>query len=212
MQTIKPWRFFVIFILLGLAAFYVYSRSEAVVPVHKPLNQFPQQVGKWNMIGQARFDERVLKVLKPSDYLSRTYLSSDGQNLSLYIGYHDGGAMSGSIHSPRQCLPGSGWNRLNSQIRKVNIGSRTIPYVSSYYQKGIEKQLFLYWFQVRDRILTNEYMLKLAIAQNVLLSNRRESSFIRISLIATDREEEAIQQGEQFIRDIYPSIKTSLPE
>ena len=211
MQTIRPWRFFVIYILLGLTAFYVYSRTESVVPVHTPLKQFPQQIGEWSMIGQARFDERVLKVLKPSDYLSRTYLSEDSQNLSLYIGYHDGGVMSGSIHSPRQCLPGSGWNRINSQVRKVKLGSRTIPYVSSFYQKGMEKQLFLYWFQVGDRILTNEYMLKLAIAQNVLLSNRRESSFIRISLMATDREEEAIEIGEQFIRDFYPSIRITLP-
>ncbi|MCK5826537.1 MAG: EpsI family protein [Desulfuromusa sp.] len=212
MQTIKPWRFLVIIVLLGFTAFYVYSRAEAVVPVHTPFNQFPQQVGEWSMIGEARFDERVLKVLKPTDYLSRTYLSEEGQNLSLYVGYHDGGIMSGSIHSPRQCLPGSGWNRLYSQVRKVKLGSRTIPYISSFYQKGLEKQLFLYWFQVRDRILTNEYTLKLAIAQNVLLSNRRESSFIRISLMATDREEEATKVGEQFIRDFYPSIRATLPE
>jgi EpsI family protein len=208
---IKPWRFYLLFVLLGLAALYVYTRSEAAVPVNKSLDLFPQKAGDWTMTGQARFDERVLAVLLPTDYLSRSYVDSRGNKLSLYIGFHDGGPNSGPIHSPKQCLPGGGWNHLSAEVRNLAVKGETISYVGAIYQKDIEKQLFLYWFQVRDQILTNEYALKLAMAKNSFLSNRRDSAFIRLSVMATDGEEPAIEIGEQFIRDFYPAIREALP-
>lgn len=212
MQIIKPWRFYLLFVLLGLAALYVYTRSEAAVPVNKPLNLFPQKVAGWTMAGQARFDERVLAVLLPTDYLSRTYIDSSGNRLSLYVGFHDGGPNSGPIHSPKQCLPGSGWNYLKNEVRYVKDDGNEIPYVSAIYQKDTEKQLFLYWFQVRDQILTNEYALKLAMVKNSMVGNRRDSSFIRLSVMATDGEAKATEIGEQFIRDFYPAIREALPQ
>ena len=211
MQIIKPWRFYLLFVLLGLTALYVYTRSEAAVPVNKALSLFPQKVADWTMTGEARFDERVLAVLLPTDYLSRSYIDSRGNKLSLYIGFHDGGPNSGPIHSPKQCLPGSGWNYLSNEVKQVSLNGENIPYVSAIYQKDIEKQLFLYWFQVRDQILTNEYALKLAMIQNSMLSNRRDSSFIRLSVMATDGEDLAIKIGEQFIRDFFPAIREALP-
>ena len=209
---IKPYRFYLLYLLLGIAALYVYTRSEVAVPVGQPLDSFPQTAGSWKMLGQARFDSQTLEVLRPSDYLSRTYSAANGDKVSLYVGFHDGGPQSGSIHSPRQCLPGSGWNRLKDEVRSVDLDGRKIPYVSALYQKDSEKQLFLYWFQVRDEILTNEYALKLAQVKNSVLANRRDSSFIRLSLAATDDEDYAIRSGEQFIRDFYPAISHSLPQ
>jgi len=211
MQTIKPWRFYILFILLGMSALYVYTRSEAAVPVNKALSLFPQKVADWTMTGQARFDERVLAVLLPTDYLSRSYIDSGGNKLSLYIGFHDGGPNSGPIHSPKQCLPGSGWNYLNNEVKQVDLDGDTIPYVSAIYQKDTEKQLFLYWFQVRDQMLTNEYALKLAMLKNSLFSNRRDSSFIRLSVMATDGEDQATELGEQFITNFFPAIREALP-
>jgi len=211
MQSIKPWRFYLLFILLGLAALYVYTRTEAAVPVNKPLDQFPQKAGDWTMTGQARFDERVLAVLLPTDYLSRSYANSQGNRLSLYIGFHDGGPDSGPIHSPKQCLPGSGWNYLKAENRDVTVNGKTVPYVSAIYQKDTEKQLFLYWFQVRDQILTNEYALKLAMVKNSVLSNRRDSAFIRLSVMVNEDERQAIDVGEKFISDFFPAIREALP-
>ncbi|MBE9486179.1 MAG: EpsI family protein [Chloroflexi bacterium] len=211
MSQIKPYRFYILYVLLALAAVYVLTRSEAAIPVNKPFELFPQKIGEWRMVGQARFDKQVLDVLKPTDYLSRTYMSEDGHQLTLYIGYHDGGPLSGPIHSPKQCLPGSGWNRLQDEVRSVEVNGKQIPYVSASYQKETEKQLFLYWFQVREQILTNEYALKLATAKNAILNNRRDSSFVRLSIPATENEDLARQKGAQFIQAFFPAISETLP-
>lgn len=212
MQSIKTWRFFILYILLGIAALYVHTRSEASVPVNKPLDLFPQRAGDWVMTGQARFDERVLAVLLPTDYLSRSYRNAQGERVSLYIGYHDGGPNSGPIHSPKQCLPGSGWNRLHAESRDLEVDQGQMSYVQAVYQKDTQKQMFLYWFQVRDRFITNEYALKLAMAKNSFLDNRRDSSFIRLSVMIDESEAEARRVGEDFIRAFLPAIRESLPE
>ena len=140
-------------------------------------------------------------MLLPTDYISRSYQNATGDKVSLYIGYHDGGPESGPIHSPKQCLPGSGWNRLNAEVHSVTVDGRPLSYVSSLYQKDVQQQLFLYWFQVRGDALTNEYALKFAMAKNSMLSNRRDSSFVRISVMV-DRDqgqERARVVGEKFI-------------
>lgn len=209
---IHPWRFCILYLLLGFAILYVHTRSEVTVPVSKPLELFPQKAGNWVMTGQARFDERILSLLLPSDYLSRSYEDNLGNRVSLYVGFHDGGPQSGPIHSPKQCLPGSGWNRLYDEVHSVFVSGQSIPYVSAVYQKDTQKQLFLYWFQVRDDILTNEYALKLAMVRNSIMANRRDSSFIRLSLMVHEDEQAAIDIGEQFIRDFYPAINESLPD
>ena len=212
MSNIKTWRFIILYLLLGVAALYVHTRSEASVPVNKPLDLFPQKQGSWLMIGQARFDKRVLEALLPTDYISRTYRDDKGDIVSLYFGYHDGGPNSGPIHSPKQCLPGSGWNRLDAEVHRVVVNGTTVSYVSSLYQKDIEKQLFLYWFQVGNQYLTNEYALKFSMAKNSLLNNRRESSFIRISVRVSDSEDAAREVGESFIKTFAPAISASLPK
>ncbi|MEA3544076.1 MAG: EpsI family protein, partial [Thermodesulfobacteriota bacterium] len=166
LQKLQVWRFYTLYFLIGLTAIFVYTRTEMSVPVGKSLELFPQQAGDWSMTGQARFDERVLAVLLPTDYLSRTYIDKQNNSVSLYIGYHDGGPLSGPIHSPKQCLPGSGWDRLSDQVYPVDVNGEQVDYVGAIYQKDAERQLFLYWFQVRDQILTNEYALKLAMAKN----------------------------------------------
>ncbi len=212
MSNIKTWRFVVLFVILGISALYVHTRSEASVPVNKPLDLFPRQSQGWSMAGEARFDERVLAVLLPTDYLSRSYRDEKGDLVGLYLGYHDGGPDSGPIHSPRQCLPGSGWNPVHSSVHHIDLNGTKVSYVSALYQKDVAKQLFLYWFQVGDQYITNEYALKYSMAKNSLVKNQRESSFIRISVPVRDSEEDARKIGESFIQAFASAISDSLPK
>lgn len=211
MNKINVWRFYLLFLILGLAAVYVQTRSEVAVPITKALNLFPLRVESWVMTNDSHFSEQVLKVLRPSDYLSRGYVNDKGDQLGLYLGFHNGGPESGPIHSPKQCLPGNGWNRLHDEVRSVVVNGQKVPYVSAVYQKDQQKQLFIYWFQVRDEVLTNEYALKFAMMKNSLLLNRRDSAFIRLSLLITQDEETSLETGEQFMRDFVPRIHSFLP-
>lgn len=204
-------RFISFYLLLLLTWISIHNASRTSVPIAKPLADFPTVCREWRMTAQERFSEDVISVLKPTDYLSRSYQGPSDRHIGLYIGYHDGGKESGQIHSPKNCLPGSGWQQLSSERLDIKEPLGTINLVKSVYQKGESRELFLYWFQVQDKTLSNEYALKLAEIESSVVHGRRDTSFIRISVPFEVDEHEAMAAGIRFIKDIYPLIRDFLP-
>jgi EpsI family protein len=189
----------------------IHLPSRASIPSAKSLAYFPTLCRDWRMTSQERFDDDILSVLKPTDYLSRSYENGIGTRIGLYVGYHDGGKNSGDIHSPKNCLPGSGWHQLSSQQVGIGVPRGTISLTKAVYQKGENRELFLYWFQVRDKSFSDEYSLKLAEISNAVMHGRKDASFIRVSVPFEDNELEAEAAGIRFIQDVYPLIQEYLP-
>ncbi|BCR05271.1 EpsI family protein [Desulfuromonas versatilis] len=208
---ISKYRLFIVYGLLIAAAIFVHTHGDVYVPSSKPLEEIPRHENGWRMAEETRFDERVLEVLKPTDYISRMYQDGEGKRVSIYLGYHGGGPESGPIHSPKHCLPGSGWHEMSSVSGEMNLGGERINLVRSTYQNGYAKELFLYWYQVKGRTLNDEYALKFAEVKNSILHNRRDSAFVRVSVPFEEDVEQAVAVGERFIRDFYPHIQRVLP-
>jgi len=205
-------RFIIVYLLFALTALYLHLHADIAVPSSKPLGQFPQTHANWKMTSEWAFSANVLNVLKASDYISRQYSDDAGNKVTLYLGYHSGGKDSGGIHSPKHCLPGSGWFEVSSQRGLLDLGGQPVKVVRSIYQKGESKELFLYWFQVKGMILSDEYSLKLAEITNSLLYRRRDSAFIRISVPFEVDQTKAVALGERFTKDFYPVIQEFLPK
>jgi EpsI family protein len=204
-------RFILIYLLFAATALVVTFHRDSVVPTNRPFSEFPQHVQSWQRSGKTEFNAAILGVLRPTDYLYNQYTNAEGKTVSLYIGYHGGGKGSGPIHSPKHCLPGSGWYEVSTQPGVLAIPNGTINLVRAVYKKGESKELFLYWFQVRDCSLSNEYALKLSEIVNSALYQRRDATFIRISVPVETDLDSAIARGEQFIRDFAPLFKEFLP-
>lgn len=204
-------RYLIVYLLLGLTALFIFTHETVAVPVNKPFTDIPASLGEWSMVGQSRFNQEVLKNLQPTDYLYRVYKDSAGNRVTLYLGYHAGGPDSGPIHSPKHCLPGSGWFELSEVKRKVQVAGRELPVVQAVYQNGDQKEMFLYFFQVKGKILTDEYSLKLSEITNSILYNRRDSAFIRISVPFHGDQVEAATVGDSFVIQVYPHIAAVLP-
>ena len=204
-------RHVLVYLLLGVTAIFLYTHETTAVPVNQPLNQIPTSVGNWRMVQEAYFNPEMLAVLRPTDYLYRVYKDPAGNRVTLYLGYHAGGADSGPIHSPKHCLPGSGWFEISEKQQTVSLQQGELPVVQAVYQNDDQKEMFFYYFQVKGRVLTSEYALKLAEVVNSLLYNRRDSAFIRISVPFTENRAQAAQAGENFVARIHPHIATVLP-
>jgi len=205
-------RFLIVYILLIGAGLYVNLHAESPVPINKPFSTFPSQVGGWRMVSEMQFSKQVLDVLKPADYLSRSYTSTgQGREVEIYIGYHDGAKGGGGVHSPKHCLPGSGWYEASSRRTSLEINGNDIDLVEAVYQKGETKVLLYYWFQVQEKTLPDEYSLKLAEIFNSMLHQRKDAAFVRISVPFQGERERALATGGRFIRDFYPLIKEFLP-
>lgn len=204
-------RFIIVYVLFAVALLVITFHRDTNIPTNRPFADFPRQVRAWQMSNRTEFSANVINVLKPTDYLSSQYKDSSGKTVNLYIGYHSGGKNSGPIHSPKHCLPGSGWYEASTRRGTLTIPGGTINLVRALYQKGDSKELFLYWYQVRDRSISDDYSLKLAEIVNSALYRRRDASFIRVSVPVETDIEQATMLGEQFIRDFEPLFREFLP-
>ncbi|GAM11588.1 hypothetical protein OR1_03904 [Geobacter sp. OR-1] len=204
-------RFAIVVTLLLVAAAYIYFHNDITVPTSRPLTNFPVQLGSWAMSGESFMSDAVLGKLKPTDYLSRSYDNGKEGRVTLYIGYHGGGKDGGEIHSPKNCLPGSGWNEVKSSKRAIDVAGERVNSVWTVYQKGDRKELFVYWFQVMGKSVDNEYSLKISEIINSAVYRRRDAAFIRISVPFEADESTAIRKGELFAKDVYPLLKNYLP-
>ena len=207
----KQLRFVITYMLLGLAALFIHTHENIEIPVNEPLTNISTNLDEWTMVGQYHFDAQVLEVMKPTDYLYRSYKDQAGNRVTLYLGYHSGGPGSGPIHSPKQCLPGGGWFELSEVKRTIQVFDKQLPFVQAVYQNGDRKELFFYFFHVKGQVLTNEYSLKIAEIANSIFHNRRDSAFIRISIPFQGELSEATDVGDRFLASIYPQIASVLP-
>lgn len=205
-------RFIIVYVLFAAAGLAIMFHRDTDVPINKPFSEFPTQVKSWQLLNRGEFSANVLNVLKATDYLFSQYKSAEGKTVNLYIGYHSGGKGSGGIHSPKHCLPGSGWYETSTHRGVLDTTGGTINLVRAVYQKGDSKELFLYWFQVRDRSISDEYSLKISEIVNSALYRRRDASFIRVSVPIESDTGQAMANGEQFIRDFEPLFREYLPK
>jgi EpsI family protein len=163
------------------------------------------------MTRQTEFSPKVLAGLRPTDYLYREYVDPEGHSVSLYIGYHDGGPDSGPIHSPKHCLPGSGWHAVAEQTMQLTVAGKSFNVVQSLYAKGGSQEFFVYWYQVKGEVLTSEYALKIAEIRNAMLHRRKDSAFIRISIPDAANIADPAALAGDFITRVFPHIQTVLP-
>src|SRR5580658_11142810 len=105
-------------ILLGATTGMAYLSHGEATPPARPLSQFPAKVAGYTQIIDWPLDKETLDVLKVTDYIDRGYWQP-GMNrdlMTLYIGYFRSQRTGATIHSPKNCLPGAGWNPVRSSI------------------------------------------------------------------------------------------------
>lgn len=204
-------RFLIIYALILAIGLFTHCWATLDVPVSRSLGDFPPDLGHWSMAGSTVFSQEILDVLKPSDYLDRRYVNPEGVGINVYVGYHSGGPGVGAIHSPKNCLPGSGWFEMSSEPVVLKLPDRTIHAVYSLYRKGATEMAFVYWFELDGYTVDDEYKLKLAEIANSITKRRKDSAFLRFTLPVTGDRDQALKALEDFIAVFDPVIHEFLP-
>jgi EpsI family protein len=191
----------VIFIISTVLIYYL-KQSENIQP-KKPFSSFPIQIGEWN--GEiSYFDNKVYEVLGVDDSILSNYKNSKGDNVQLYVGFHQSQKEGDLIHSPQNCMPGSGWNITNVELEDVKIPTEKtgkIITIKLTLEKGNMKQLVLYWFQSRGRIISSEYLQKIYLVIDSIFKHRTDGSFVRlISPIINNNEEASLKTLKEFTK------------
>ncbi len=182
-----------------------------------PLSGLPCVLDRWSCGGDTPLDRKALAVLGVDDYLNRTYAleSSAGQPVGLYVAYYGSQRQGESIHSPQNCLPGSGWQPVSADRATLDAGGASLPVNRYVVQKGIERQVVLYWYQGRGRVVASEYLNKFWLMVDQARLGRSNAALVRIVAPAVGADDKALQiasaSADHFARAIYPRLSPYLP-
>ena len=194
------------------------NRAEEV-PLRMSFALFPMQLGEWQGVQRPPFTERVLEVLGLDDYLTRYYYKANRDTVDLYIGYWKSQQQGGAIHSPQNCLPGSGWEPVSQGILTFpdprTAGAPALQVNRYVIRKGAERQLVLYWYQSRGRIVGSEYWSKIYLVLDAARYNRTDAALVRLVVPVADGSPEAEARAESqaigFANAILPQLGAFLP-
>ncbi len=201
-------------VLLAALLFLQLRSSGEIIPLRKPLDAFPAIIGDWRMRESFSFDQRTLGVLKLKDYISRVYVNPQGRGLNLYIGYWDTQRKGAQIHSPKNCLPGSGWEPLESARVTIPLNEPFAPINVNRYliQKDRDQQVVFYWYQSQGVVSASEMTARVEMIKNAALHNRSDGAIIRISSPMYGTVSETSDTLVRSIQAIYPVLYEFLPD
>ena len=203
----------IIILIVTAIANYAFSRSEADLP-RRSLSEFPRVIGQWKSIGDQFIDDASMQVLRVDDYIMRNYVNPDGDIIGLYIGYFTTQREGKQVHSPRQCLPGAGWGISESKTIRLKLKNHNPAEASiNYYlmEKGIRKDLYLWWYQGRGRIYANEYLNKFYLMADAVTMRRTDGALVRINMGIKNNADDTMASELAFIDLIAPIISDYIP-
>jgi EpsI family protein len=155
-----------------------------------------------------------------SSFLYRVYRRDSGTDdagksgeaeFSLYIGYYESQTQGRTIHSPRNCLPGAGWEPLTSTIAVIATTGGGIAVNRYVLQNGNDRLLALYWYQGRGRVEANEYRVKWDLLRDAAIRGRTEEALVRILVPIRGSEDEAFETARRVATVLLPAVDRALP-
>ncbi|MFW6201550.1 MAG: exosortase C-terminal domain/associated protein EpsI [Gemmatimonadota bacterium] len=132
---------------------------------------------------------------------------------SLYVGYYDRQTRGQSIHSPKNCLPGGGWEPLRSRRETIASEYGDIP-VNRYllqHSETQERMLVLYWYQGRGRVVASEYAVKWHLLKDKALQGRSDEALVRVMVPIEHNVEDAYELAVRVAREVAPAVGAALP-
>lgn len=156
--------------------------------------------------------EQEREIAGMTDYVMRLFPVGDersGEAFSIYVGYH---ARRGqTIHSPKNCLPGSGWESLVTDQTQVATAEGPVTVNRALVHRKGDLAVVYYWYQGRGRVEASEYAVKLQLVRDAIVRRRTDEALVRIIVPVTNSESAAADFATSVARNLIPAVDAALP-
>lgn len=188
---------------------------QEVPPPRDLFIDFPMRVDSWRGT-TLPLEKRYIDVLKFDDYVLVDYRSDVQQPVNFYVAYYRSQKKGQSAHSPQSCLPGGGWEIVSLAPVEWSSStmSRPVRANRAVIQKNKEKQVVVYWFKQRDRILANEYLVKWYLLWDTFSRQRTDGALVRLAspVGPSESEAEVDQRLIAFASAVEPKLLRFVPD
>jgi exosortase D (VPLPA-CTERM-specific) len=198
------------------AVSWMIGERQETPPTRPPFLDFSMDIGAWHG-SPLTMESQYISVLRFDDYLLADYVSGDGTSVNLYMAYYRSQKKGQSAHSPQSCIPGGGWEITSHHTIDLPLGddpALVYPANRILIQKDREKQLVLYWFKQRERLLSSEYLVKVFLFWDALTKGRSDGALIRLAADVGpgQREEDIERRLTELARLIQPELARYVPD
>ena len=164
---------------------------------------FPLEIGDWKGTKDT-LDPQIIELLNPQAIISATYVNSDGISIHLLFDFFSSEAAFGGPHSPRNCLPGSGWIITETTANNIKNKNSVIPAGRFQLKLHKSKQVMDFWYITNYGETANDYIFKLYELLSALTFQPRDVAFVRF--VAKD-DPQSLKALEEFqtlmLKEIY---------
>jgi EpsI family protein len=200
---------------VALASSTIVDREETP-PSRTAFLEFPMNLGSWHGTSLA-LEKPYIEALRLDDYALADYYTQGGDRVNFYSAYYRSQKKGRSVHSPQSCLPGGGWTISSlTRVPLPSFPSSMVPLHANraVIQKDDQRQVVLYWFKQRERILADEYLVKLYLLWDAFSRERTDGALIRLASLVGDGEtEEAVDRRLfEFAKLVGPELSRFVPD
>ena len=196
----------------ALAVPHVLTPGEAV-PLRKPLHDFPHRLGDWQARDGTILSAAALSLLKATDYVMRRDEDPSGHSVWLFVAYWDSQRHGAQPHSPRNCLPGAGWEPLEASLVTIPLPPPFGDITANRYliQKDREQQVVFYWYQSQGKAIAGEMAARVEMVKSSIVRRRTDGALVRVSSPVRGGVTETSDRLTRYIRALYPRLGEFLP-
>jgi EpsI family protein len=196
-------------------AFLTFGPPEAQKLDREPFVLFPRNLGEWQGTLNP-LEPEVAEVLGADDYINITYGAVNQSPVNMFVAFYEKQTEGEGIHSPEVCLPVGGWEVFSIDPYEVDMSDTaygTFHLNRAVIQKGTSMQLVYYWFEQRNRRMTNDFAAKGLVVWDGITQGRTDGALVRFvtSIAPGEAEAEADARLQGFMRDALPRLPRFVP-
>ena len=186
------------------------THGEPVV-LRRSLRELPYVIENWKG-EEKQLPQQIVEAVGVSDYTNRIYSQAAVPPVQLYVGYYATQKTGDTMHSPKNCLPGAGWEPVYAGYATIPLqGHRGIVVNDYVIQKEVDKEMVLYWYHGRGRVIASEYEGKFWMVADAISRNRTDGALVRLVTPMNDGEAKARQRLISFAQMLFPDLDAIIP-
>jgi EpsI family protein len=166
-------------LLLGTMAGLKWNEQPRPEALMRPLDTIAPEIAGWTMSGSYRLSDSVAGVLDATTYVSQQY-RKNAQSLTLFVAYYAEQRAGETMHSPRNCLPGEGWEIWQRERAPILFKGKPATINKFSIQNAGQHLLVYYWYQSRRNVVADEYLGKFILLRDALMQGGTAGSIVRV--------------------------------
>ena len=202
-------------IVVQSGVYYGWADAAEKAPAVAPLADFPRAMGCWSVLQDGVVEKEVQEVLKADDTLTRFYgCATPPMGAHLFVAYFRTQRTGQAPHSPKNCLPGSGWTATSNREIEVAVAGRDTPLRVNRYlvSKGDAASLVMYWYHTRHHAIASEYWAKIYLVLDSLRYRRSDTALVKVTVPVLNRDEKRAEEAAlQLIEACYSHLGPYFP-